>query len=145
MPTVTIGTAGGDRVTITVLGRMHEATDYWDGNWLFSPLEIHAGGFAGHLSAGLRMDEIRRFRLELEQAYRDLRGSARLSSMEDWLDLTMTVTGAGQFEVKGVARDRSGGGNELHFEIDGLDQSHAPALIDELLALEQTYPVLGHL
>jgi hypothetical protein len=144
MPTVTIGTARGDRVTISVLGRMHAATDYWDGNWLLSPVEIHAGGFVGRLSAGLRADEIRQFRMDLERVYRSLHGSARLSSMEDWLDLTITVTGSGQFEVKGVARDQSGAGNELHFEIDDLDQSHAPTLIDELLALERLYPVLGH-
>lgn len=143
MSTVTFGTASGDRVTISVLGRMHAATDYWDGNWLITPVEIHVGGFVGRLSAGLRADEIHQFRMDLQRIYRSLHGSARLSSMEDWLDLSITVTGSGQFEVKGVARDQPGAGNELHFQIADLDQSHALILIDELLALEQLHPVIG--
>jgi hypothetical protein len=144
MHAVTIGTADGDRVTISVLGRMHgDATDFWDGNWLISPIEVHVGSFAGRISAGLRSDEIQGFREDLERVYRDLHGTARLTSMEEWLDLTMTITATGQFEVAGRMIDNPGSGNELRFEIDGLDQSHAPELIDGLLTLQRAYPVVG--
>jgi hypothetical protein len=143
MDAVTIGAPGGNRVTISVLGRTHgDTTDFWDGNWLISRIEVHVGGFAGRISAALRADEIRGFREDLERVYRELQGTARLKSMEEWLDLTMTVTG-GQFEVEGRMIDNPGVGNELRFEIGGLDQSHAPKLIAGLLALERDYPVIG--
>lgn len=139
-----IGTAGGDRVVIDVRGRMHpDATDYWDGNWLFSPIEVQVGGFTAKIGAGLRAEELRSFREGLELLHRDLRGFAALTSMEDWLELSVTVSGSGRLEVVGEVIDRVGDGNRLAFRVNDLDQTHLPDLIGELRELESLYPVIG--
>ena len=44
-----------------------QSDDYWDGNWLVSPITVRVKDFAAKVAAGLRAEEIRRFRLELEQ------------------------------------------------------------------------------
>ena len=67
MPSVLIGRAQSDHVRITIAGRMHSASDYREGNWLDSPIEIRAGSFSGHLPAGLRAEELLAFRSELER------------------------------------------------------------------------------
>ncbi|WP_020659485.1 WapI family immunity protein [Amycolatopsis benzoatilytica] len=146
---VTIGREHGNRLVISVLGRMHgQATDFWDGNWLLSPIEVFAGGFSGRVPAGLRTDELQSFREELENAHEDFGGVARLTSMEEWLELTVTVEKSGRVEIEGAVADgeglgNDGTGNRLSFRIDGLDQSEVPAIIDGLSAIEDAFPVLG--
>ncbi|WP_275293410.1 hypothetical protein [Amycolatopsis sp. La24] len=57
MSEVAIGAAHGDRLVIYVLGRMHTgAVDFWDGNWLFSPVDLVVGGFSARVPAGLRAE-----------------------------------------------------------------------------------------
>ncbi|WAL66480.1 hypothetical protein ORV05_01255 [Amycolatopsis cynarae] len=142
---VVIGSASGDRVAIEVLGRLHSgATDFWDGNWLLSPIEVAAGGFTGKIPASLRADELLSFREELEKAYEGFGGVARLDSMEEWLSLTVRVKRSGHVEIDGVAKDRISSGNRLSFHIADLDQTDLPALIDALAAIEAEFPVLGH-
>ncbi|MDT8915117.1 hypothetical protein [Amycolatopsis sp. PS_44_ISF1] len=144
LSSVTLGARGGDRLVITVLGRMHAgATDFWDGNWLFSPVEITAGGFTARVPAGLRADELRTFREQLAKAYDDFGGVARLTSMEEWLELTVTVAKSGQVEVAGEAIDGNATGNKLSFRIGGLDQSGLPAILDDLSSIEAEFPVFG--
>jgi hypothetical protein len=144
VPSVTIGSKTGDRLVITVSGRMHlGATDYWDGNWLFSPVEVVVGGFTARVPAGLRAEELRAFREELAKAYDDFGGVARLTSMEDWLELTVTVAKSGRVEVEGLAIDGDGTGNKLSFRIGDLDQSELPGILDALSAIEAEFPVIG--
>ncbi|WP_346056576.1 MULTISPECIES: WapI family immunity protein [Amycolatopsis] len=139
-----IGSPLGDRVEITVLGRMHPgATDFDDGNWLYSPVDVVVGGFKGHIPAGLRAEELRGFREELVKAYEDFGGVARLESLEEWLSLTATVHRSGRIEVRGVARDQPGSANTLTFLLDDLDQTDLPPIIDALTAIGEAFPVLG--
>ncbi|WP_370934338.1 hypothetical protein [Amycolatopsis sp. cg13] len=143
-PSVTIGAKAGDRLVITVLGRMHAgATDSWDGNWLFSPVDLVAGGFTARVPAGLRADELQSFREQLAKAYDGFGGVAQLTSMEKWLDLTVTVAKSGAVEVEGVAIDGHGTGNKLSFRIGELDQTHLPAILDGLSSIEEVFPVFG--
>ena len=140
---VVIGGSERERVSIHVLGRMHPgASDYWDGNWLVSPIEVAVGGFTGRIGAGLRTEELRTFREGLEVLYEALEGEARLDSMEDWLSLTCRGTGLGHVDVAGSARDEPGVGNELNFHFS-IDQTYLPSIIDSLKDLEDTFPVLG--
>ncbi|WP_205673068.1 WapI family immunity protein [Amycolatopsis nivea] len=142
MSEVAIGAAHGDRLVIDVLGRMHAgAVDFWDGNWLFSPVDLVVGGFSARVPAGLRAEELRSFREQLAKAYADFGGVARLTSMEEWLDLTVTVAKSGRVEVEGTAID--GRGNRLSFRIGELDQAELPAIIDGLASIETEFPVLG--
>jgi hypothetical protein len=119
------------------------ATDFSDGNWLFSPVDVVVGGFTARVPAGLRAEELRSFREELAKAYDDFGGVARLKSMEGWLELTMTVAASGHVGVEGVAIDGHGTGNKLTFRITELDQSELPAIIDSLTEIEAEFPVIG--
>jgi hypothetical protein len=100
------------------------AQDYWDGNWLITPIQLHVGGFIGTLAAGLRVEELARFREELEHVYADLTDMADLTSMEDWLTLRVTCRSTGSLEVTGAACDQPGSGNRLEFAVEGIDQTY---------------------
>jgi hypothetical protein len=140
-PSVTIGTAG-DRLTISVERRMHPGHgDFWDGNWLISPVTIVVGGFTGRISAGLRSEELVSFRAGLEAIHDSLTGEAKLDSLEGWVTLTLTGDGAGHVSVDGAVNDRPGMGNELRFRLE-LDQTYLPEIIDDLRRIESAFPVL---
>ncbi|WP_037367120.1 WapI family immunity protein [Amycolatopsis orientalis] len=142
MHTVTFGAARGDRLVIAVHGRMHPgADDFWDGNWLVSPIEIVSGGFTARLAAGLRANELQEFREQLA-ACPEAGGSARLMSLEDWLDLTVTVAD-GRAEAEGVAIADHSSGNRLSFRIEGIEYAQLAEVVAGLTAIEAAFPVLG--
>ncbi|PKV90809.1 hypothetical protein ATK30_1560 [Amycolatopsis echigonensis] len=143
MHTVTFGAPRGDRLVIAVHGRMHPgADDFWDGNWLVSPIEIVSGGFTARLDAGLRANELREFRQQLA-ACPESGGSARLTSLEDWLDLTVTVAADGRVEAEGVAVADHSSGNRLLFRLEELEYAQLAEVVAGLTAIEKAYPVLG--
>jgi len=143
-PEIRIGDVGGDHVSIRVMGRMHpKAADYWDGNWLISPIAVAIGGFRGEVAAGLRIDELVRFREALEKLHSSLQGEAVLDSMEGWIQLHVAADRRGGLQVTGKALDQPGSANALTFTIDGLDQTHLPAVISALGAAEARFPVRG--
>lgn len=143
-PVVLIGREHGDHVLIRVLGRMHpEARDYWDGNWLVAPVQVVAGGFSGSVRSGLRSEELAAFRSQLAEMHRSLSGSAKLVSMEDWLELVVEIDSRGHLKVQGRACDEPGIGNSLTFTIGDLDQSDLPAIIDGLEDVAFSFPVAG--
>jgi hypothetical protein len=141
---ILLGLKSGDHVSIRVLGRMHPGSrDYWDGNWLISPIEVVAGGFRAETGAGLRADELVRFREALEKLYSTLAGEATFESLEGWLHLRLTVDLKGSLSLAGRIVDRPGAGNILSFTIGGLDQTHLPQVISALIRSEEAFPVLG--
>ncbi|MDQ7807416.1 hypothetical protein Q5425_27075 [Amycolatopsis sp. A133] len=95
------------------------------------------------MPAGLRAEELRAFREELAKAHDEFGGVARLNSMEDWLDLIVTVTGSGEVKVDGLTIDGHGAGNKLSFRVGDFDQSDLPEILDALSAIEAEYPVVG--
>ena len=143
-PEVVIGRTGADHVTVRVLGLMYPGSeDYWDGNWLVSPISARLGAFTADIGAGLRIDELRTFRRGLERIDRELSGEAVLESMEQWITLTVVCRPGGSLEVTGVLDDEPAAGNRLAFAISGLDQSDIAAIVDALAAVEKTYPARG--
>ncbi|MDT8912041.1 hypothetical protein [Amycolatopsis sp. PS_44_ISF1] len=66
-----------------------------------------------------------------------------MTSIEEWLELTVTVAKSGRVEVAGEAIDGDATGNKLSFRIGGLDQSELPAILDDLSSIEAKFPVLG--
>jgi hypothetical protein len=143
-PTIQIGHESGARVRIQVLGRLHpDATDYWDGNWLMTLVNIVVGSFVAEISADLRANELDSFRQELAVLYSTFGGSAVLRSLEGWLDMTVSMTSAGSLQVDGHARDSVGRANELSFHIDSLDQTDLPSIIDSLEEVGVFYPMIG--
>jgi hypothetical protein len=143
-PRVLVGRENGDHLAILVLGRMHpKSEDYWDGNWLVTPIEIAVGDFTAEIGASLRAEELRSFCEELEVLCATHKGEASLDSMEGWLHVSVGVDTAGKLIVSGRARDRLGGGNELVFRVKGLDQSDLRLIIEGLNEVEAFYPILG--
>ena len=143
-PEVVVGDPSGDHLAIRVLGRLHPgADDFWDGNWLATPVEATVGGFQGRVGASLRADELQAFRDALQGLHSALNGEAVLESMEKWLTLRVAATSRGRLEVQGTLLDRAGDGNQLIFKIEGLDQSCLPRIIDSLEELNTSFPVLG--
>jgi hypothetical protein len=143
-PEVTVGAPGGDHITIRVLGRLYPgADDFGDGNWLSTLIDFAAGQFSGTVSASLRAEELQAFRDGLEKLYATLQGEALLESMEEWLTLRVTATSSGRLYVTGRLTDRPGDGNQLLFDIDSLDQSYLPAILENLDEVRTFFPVLG--
>lgn len=137
-----VGRPQGDHLAIRVRARMHpDSDDYWDGNWLISPITAHLGGFTAHLGAGLRVDELQRFRHGLERMNLELRGEATLHSIEYWIALTVTCRPNGALAVAGQLDD--GHGNNLRFDVADLDQTDLPEMISALSSIEHAYPLLG--
>ncbi len=106
-----------------------------------SPIHVDVGRFRADLPAMLRVDELARFRVALKEISQTLTGEAALESMERWLRLTVRCLPSGALQVTGTAADLSRTGNELHFEIGGMDQSFLPDLIADLSAVERAYPL----
>src|SRR6184192_855386 len=85
---------------LRVLGRMHPGCDdYWDGNWLVSPITARVGGFTAQIGASLRVEELQAFRLGLQRLYERLHGEAVLCSMEDWVNLAVRCEPNGSLAV----------------------------------------------
>lgn len=136
--------AVGCRVDVYVRGRMlPRSSDYWDGNWLESDIVVDVGAFHGKIAAALRVDELHRFRKELEVVYLAVAGAAHLESLEGWITLDVKVNGFGHLTVDGQIQDRPGMGNRLIFHIGELDQTVLPPVIEGLAAIEAAYPMLG--
>ncbi|WP_073837598.1 WapI family immunity protein [Micromonospora sp. CB01531] len=141
---VLIGDRDSSYLLIRALGRLHPgASDYWDGNWLITPVTISVDSFTGEVGASIRAEELRGLREGLERLNHDLEGEAVLESMEGWLSLVFRMKAGGRIDISGQACDRPGGRNRLCFVIDGLDQTNLPSIIDSLELVETRFPVLA--
>lgn len=144
-PAFLIGDRDGDRLVIEVQGRAHPgADDYWDGNWLATPIDLRVQGFSASLPAQLRTDELRRFREGLGYINHWMKdGAAVLSSLDHWIELTIKPKDElGHLSVTGLASSLHHD-VELRFELHDMNLSHLPPMIDALSAIEDLYPVLG--
>lgn len=141
-PTLLIGNQSNG-VTLVTWRRTHAGTsDYWDGNWVSTRIEILAGGFRGKIEADLRSEEFDAFRKGVQQLYATLNGRAELSTLEGWITLTLEGDGRGHVKVTGAVLDQPGIGNRLIFNFD-LDQTYLPEVIEQLNLILETYPVVG--
>ncbi|WP_435875045.1 WapI family immunity protein [Nonomuraea bangladeshensis] len=131
-----------DHLLIPVLGRSFPGSaDPWDASWLRTPVHVRAGGFTADLDARLRLPELRAFRTELERVHERVEGTAVLSSLEHWIELSVECRPTGALAVSGTVRDDPSSGNTLSFEIEGLDQTDLPPLVAALLAVEERFPL----
>lgn len=140
---ILISASESDRISILIQRRMYpESEDYWDGNWLVSPIEIACDPFRARLSAGLRAEELAGFRMQLEALLKGERPVATLDSMEEWLHLDVRWQGDAAFSIGGSA---TGGvaRNTLDFSLEGLSTQAVRQVIADLIAVEKRYPVRG--
>lgn len=142
-----LGGEDNEYIRIAVLARAHPSeTDYWDGNWLITEVQLAVGPFSGAYRADLRAEDFSMFREQLQRLYEDVAGEpAVFESMEPWLRLTVTRSDRlGHIKVRGLARPAIPfpGHNTLEFGLD-IDQSFLPATLADLLQITAEFPVLG--
>jgi hypothetical protein len=138
-----LGTDYGDHLTIEVLGRMHAGSrDFWDDNWMVSPITLRIGGFAGRIEAGLRMDELVGLRVGLEKLLNGLGAAAELESLEPWLRLQVSFDRDLGLTARGEAVADPSSGTKLVFRLEGLKEPALRVVVDQLRAIEVEFPVV---
>jgi hypothetical protein len=79
---IVIGADRGEQLSIHVTRRAFpEASDYWDGNWVYATIRLRAGAFRAEYEALLRTDELASFRDQLGTLHAALNGSATFETM----------------------------------------------------------------
>lgn len=106
---IVIGADGSEQLSVHVTRReFPEASDYWDGNWVYATIQIRAGAFRGEYEALLRTDELASFRDQLATLHAALNGCATFETMEHWLRVDIQGDGRGHFLAKtGTKKARS--------------------------------------
>jgi hypothetical protein len=140
---IVIGADRSEQLSMLVTRReFPEASDYWDGNWVYATIRIRAGAFRGEYEALLRTDELASFRDQLGTLHAALNGSATFETMEHWLRVDIQGDGRGHFLAKCEARDQPGIGNTLRFELT-FDQTELPPALTALDEVIRAFPVKG--
>lgn len=138
-----IGYSEHEFILIDVTSRSHPyVDDFYDGNWLNTKVLVKAGSFSGAINGRVRANELVFFRDELTKLYKSLSGSAKFSTMEEWLALEIFGDGKGHFALTGEVKDEAGLGNILKFKFD-FDQSFMPRVLSDLEKVINVFPVLG--
>lgn len=133
----------GNTLVIKPYRRTHpECTDYWDGNWVRTKIDLRVGCFQASVDADLRVDELASFRNQLDVIYNELKGEAQLTSLEHWIELRILGDGLGHFDVRGSLRDEPSFGNVLHFRLY-FDQTSIPEMITNLDRIFESFPIFG--
>ncbi|MCZ7644729.1 MAG: hypothetical protein M5U26_05490 [Planctomycetota bacterium] len=139
-----IGSRDSDFLRVRPIARAHpDASDYWDGNWLNTDIELSAGAFRAQYVACLRVDELTRFRDQLTELYNTLDGQAVFDSMEPWLSISVKGDGLGHFNVDCVAMDNVGVGNKLDFSLC-IDQTQIPGILVGLNQALEQFSLIGN-
>jgi hypothetical protein len=101
---LTIAGEGGNTVSITV--RERERPNPLSEGWLDAEVAVKVGPWSGRFFAQFHEDDFFRFADELNELDATLQGGATLSSLDGYLDLTLTGDGLGHISVVGEAWDR---------------------------------------
>jgi hypothetical protein len=141
-PIVVFGSLESEYLAIRVFGRMHDASDYWDGNWVDAEVSFQTHGFSGTYRAGLRTEEFERLYNDLIPLYESLQGHASLHSLEEWINIDIEGDGKGHCPMQYVAVSRHSPRTALASSL-GLDQTYLPPVIDQLARILGIFPVIG--
>ena len=98
-------------VSISVPER--EQRDRRSEGWLDAEVAIRVGAWSGRYFAQFHEDDFLGFAQELDELHASLKGEATLSSLDGYLDLTLTADGLGHISVVGEGWDRPRVGSHL--------------------------------
>ena len=141
MKSFCIGSSKHEFIIVKVINYERAVTgDYHDDNWLNVEVELKIGGFKGAFSASFLTEDFVNFYHEVQHLYEVLHGTAKFHTLEGQLSFALKGNGLGGIEVKGVAQDQIGVGNELVFGFL-LDQTHLVALLKELIEINASFPI----
>lgn len=127
---------------LQVLNRAHPSkSDYWDGNWLATTIEVASGAFKGRYSATLRADEFDTFKSELESLVQNERDNAHFEAMEEWLQI-IAAREQGAVVLRCHCKSRSGAEGGLAFTVR-LSSDDVARLLAQMVDLLAAFPVVG--
>lgn len=141
-PIVVHGSLDSEHLAIQVFGRLHNATDYSDGNWVHAEVRVQTRGFGGTYPAALRTEEFEQLRDSLRPIYETLRGHATFSSSEGWLTIDIEGDGFGHFDIRYTAVPSHSPLTSLQSSLQ-IDQTQLPATIRQLDSVLSVFPVIG--
>lgn len=139
-------TEGGGKaaVTIDVQGRTHpDARLPCDREWVRTRVKVVLPGYRVFFDGDMRTCELPPFLSDLKRMNESLRGSAELTTLEEFLELRGKMDELGHIEWSGRIRYPVGIGATLTFEFRG-DQSYLPELISELEGLCKAFPAIEY-
>lgn len=123
---------GGDVVTISVPERQRR--DPRSEGWVDAKIAIKVGAWSGRYAAQFHENDFLQFAEKLDALHTSLKGEAKLSSLDGYLDLTLTGDGLGHVSIVGEAWDRPRVGSHLVLSYH-VDQTALPQLQGALAAL----------
>ena len=130
-------------IEIDVLYRNYpNSSDYWDGNWVTSNINIKIPGYLVNFGANLRTDELRDFTNEIKLMSKLLKGKANLKNLENYLHIECEMDKLGKIIWTVETCFPAGYGAVLKFEFES-DQSFLIRLIKELETILTAFPVIG--
>ena len=130
-------------IEIDVLYRNYpNSSDYWDGNWVTSNINIKIPGYLVNFGANLRTDELRDFTNEIKLMSKHLKGKANLKNLENYLHIECGMEKLGNIIWTAETCFPAGYGAVLKFEFES-DQSFLIRLIKELETILTAFPVIG--
>jgi hypothetical protein len=123
---------GSDGLTISIPERDHR--DARSEGWLDAEVWVKLGAWSGRYSAQFHEDDFSPFAEKLEGLHTTLMGEATLSSLDGYLDLTLTGDGLGHISVVGELWDQPRVASHLVVSYN-TDQTALPALRTALASL----------
>jgi hypothetical protein len=119
-----------------------DATEPFDANWLRVKAVLATS--SSHVAAEgcfLQNVDLQRFCTELEKLYRDLRGTARLASLEPNIDVNLEGDGQGHITMRAsLTPDPL---TQTHLVTFALDQTLLPGAAKQLRQIDQSFPIRG--
>ncbi len=112
----------------------------WDANWVVCLVEAKLRGFRAKFEASFLTMEFPPFRDALGAVWKDLRGEAHFTTIEEQVSLTVRGDGVGHISVRGELQDLAGMGNRLTFQLE-IDQTFLGATLRQLDDLIDRFPV----
>ena len=80
-------TDGLAHLTIEVLARSYADGEYWDSNWVVTPITVTLPGFQAAFTEGMHLSELHGFYQDLKRLYSELKGVACFDVREGFLGL----------------------------------------------------------
>jgi hypothetical protein len=128
MPSWSIGYPELERIEVELLSPPAKDSGY---DWVKARTHVAVGAFRSHINMTILASDMRRFRDALEPVYRDLRGVAEFSTIEDQLRFKVEVDKIGHVRVSGYVKDDASFGNRLAFVLS-FDQTFLGRTLSEL-------------
>ena len=116
--------------------------DYWDGNWLNTIAICEGAGSRVKISgAFLHLSELKKWREDLQEFQRTLKGSVELQRMELELKIKIEEKKTSDGHLKCEVEITGNHMTERHRYILDIDQSYLPGLLSQLAAVLREFPI----